>query len=68
MVTGKLIVLTIIAIGLLIGLLFGLVAEEAWGLLGMIVGYLTANGQAAARGEISLPPILPRSHGRDSDR
>lgn len=62
--TYKAAILMLVSVGLLVGLLlgqFGEQAKEAWGMLGLIVGYLIANGQAAARGEISLPAIMPRS-------
>lgn len=57
---AKLIVLTIIAVGLLIGLITGRVEGEAWGLLGLIVGYLTGNGVAAKQGKTAMPAIYPR--------
>lgn len=64
-ITYKAVLLGIIAVGLLVGLLLGRVADEAWGLLGLIVGYLTANGATAAKGEITLPALMPKKSVED---
>ncbi len=58
--TYKAWVMIIISIGLLVGLLTGRFDDPAWGLLGYIVATLVTNGAAARRGEVSLPPILPK--------
>lgn len=57
---GKLVILCVIAAALLFGLIMGRLEGEAWGLLGIIVGYLTGNGVAAVRRQAPMPTLTHR--------